>query len=93
MIALNNTNKHIELKADKYNDYLKEESQDGVLAWGKAHNRLDKKGREMYQRIVKTLPKVVKKHDKVYCQNTDRPTGRVIEKLYIRFQISNSRLQ
>ena len=70
MIALNNTNKHIELEADKFNDYLKEEGLDGVLAWRKAHNALDKKGREMYQRCVKTLLQVGKKHDEVYRQNT-----------------------
>ncbi|WP_158561241.1 DUF4198 domain-containing protein [Emticicia sp. C21] len=70
LIALNNTNKHIELEADKFNDYLKEEGLDNVLAWRKDHNALDKKGREMYQRCVKTLLQVGNKHNEIYRRNT-----------------------
>ncbi|MBA4853417.1 DUF4198 domain-containing protein [Emticicia sp. BO119] len=70
LIALNNTNKHIELEADKFNDYLKEEGLEGILAWRKSHNALNKKGREMYQRCVKTLIQVGKKYNEVYSQNT-----------------------
>ncbi|RYU96843.1 DUF4198 domain-containing protein [Emticicia agri] len=70
LIALNNTNKHIELEADKFNEYLKEEGLDNVLQWRKEHGALNKKGREMYQRCVKTLLQVGKTQNELYRRNT-----------------------
>lgn len=70
LISLNNTNKHIELEADKFNEYLKEEGLDNVLEWRKEHNALNKKGREMYQRCVKTLLQVGETHNELYRLNT-----------------------
>lgn len=70
LLALNNTNKHIELEAKEFNEYLKEEGLDNVLKWRKENNALDKKGREMYQRCVKTLLKVGDSTNEVYSKNT-----------------------
>jgi uncharacterized GH25 family protein len=70
LLAFNNTNKFIELEAAKFNDYLKEDGMENVLEIRKKENNLGKKGREFYQRCVKTLFQVGKKQDGTYAQNT-----------------------
>lgn len=70
LLALNNTNKNIELEAKEFNEYLQEEGLNNVLKWREEHKALNKKGREMYQRCVKTLLQVGAKHSDVYKLNT-----------------------
>lgn len=70
LVAFNNTNKFIELEALKFNDYLKEEGLDNALAFRKEQNLLEVKGREFYQRCVKTLLQVSDKQDDSYKINT-----------------------
>ncbi|WP_238803850.1 DUF4198 domain-containing protein [Emticicia aquatica] len=70
LIAFNNTNKHIELEADKFNEYLKDDGLDNVLLFRKTNKQLKKRGTEEYQRCVKTLLQVENVHDETYRINT-----------------------
>lgn len=70
LIAFNNSNKYIELEADKFNEYLKDDGLDNVSDFRKKHKLLNKKGTEEYQRCVKTLLQVGDTHDETYKKNT-----------------------
>lgn len=70
LIAFNNSNKHIELEADKFNEYLKDDGLDNVAAYRKKHGQQNKRGTEQYQRCVKTLLQVGNVHDETYRINT-----------------------
>lgn len=82
LLALNNTNKNIELEAKEFNEYLQEEGLNNVLKWREEHKALNKKGREMYQRCVKTLLQVGAKHSDVYKLNTGMRLEFPAEPLY-----------
>lgn len=45
----------VELPADKFNAYLKDEGLDAVLAWRAAHGQADAPGREIFSRCAKSL--------------------------------------
>ena len=70
LVAFNNSNKHIELEAEKFNQYLKDDGLNTVLAYRKKNGQLNKKGTEEYQRCVKTLLQVGTVHDETYRLNT-----------------------
>lgn len=70
LIAFNNQNKPIKLEAEKFNAYLKEEGLDAALNFRKEHDELNKEGRELYQRCVKTLVQVGDKQDDTFGKNT-----------------------
>jgi uncharacterized GH25 family protein len=70
LVAFNNSNKHIELEADKFNEYLKDDGLDNVAAYRKKHRQQNKRGTEQYQRCVKTLLQVGNIHDETYRINT-----------------------
>lgn len=70
LIAFNNSNKHIELAAKEFNQYLKDDGLDNVADFRKKNGQLTKKGREEYQRCVKTLLQVGSLHDETYQINT-----------------------
>jgi uncharacterized GH25 family protein len=73
LIALNNTSKFIQLDALKFNDYLRSEGLDNVLALREQKGDTLKAGRERYQRCVKTLVQVGGKSDVTYGINTGMP--------------------
>lgn len=70
LIAFNNTNKFIELKAAKFNDYLKGEGLENIIKLRKQQGKENKDGREFYQRCVKTLFQVGDVQDETFKQNT-----------------------
>lgn len=70
LIAFNNSNKHIELEPKMFNQYLKDDGLDNVADFRKKNGQLNKKGREEYQRCVKTLLQVGSLHDETYRINT-----------------------
>jgi len=70
LVAFNNTNKFIELKATKFNDYLKDEGLENIIKLRKQQNKENKDGRELYQRCVKTLFQVGNVQDETFKQNT-----------------------
>ena len=48
LIAFNNTNKFIELKAAKFNEYLKEEGLENIIKLRKKQSKENQAGREFY---------------------------------------------
>ncbi len=58
MVTFNSTNSFIQLEADKFNAYLMEDGMTEVLQYRKEHHELQDKGKEYYQRSVKTLLQV-----------------------------------
>jgi uncharacterized GH25 family protein len=70
LLAFNNTNKFIELKADKFNEYLRSEGMDNIIKLRKKQGKEKQAGREFYQRCVKTLFQVGKNQDDTFSKNT-----------------------
>ncbi|UYQ95703.1 DUF4198 domain-containing protein [Chitinophaga horti] len=70
LIAFNNSNKFIELEAEKFNEYLETEGLGYIAELRKSQQNADKPGREFYQRCVKTLFKVGGKNDSTFAVNT-----------------------
>ena len=70
LLAFNNTNKFIELKADKFNEYLRSEGMDNIVKLRKQQGKENQGGREFYQRCVKTLFQVGKTQDDTFSKNT-----------------------
>lgn len=70
LVALNNENKYLELEAEKFNEYLKEEGLDDILEMRKSRGELSKNSREYYQRCVKTLLQVGDIKDNTFAKNT-----------------------
>jgi uncharacterized GH25 family protein len=70
LVAFNNTNKFIELKAAKFNEYLKGEGLENIIKLRKQQGKENADGREFYQRCVKTLFQVGDVQDETYKQNT-----------------------
>lgn len=64
LIALQSADKFIELEADKFNAYLKEDGLKNVLTYRQQHAEIAKKGTELYQRCNKTLLQTTDNPDK-----------------------------
>jgi len=58
MLTFNSNNSFIQLEAEKFNNYLKEDGLNYALSFRTDHQELDSAGREYYQRSVKTLVQV-----------------------------------
>lgn len=58
MVVFNSTNSHIELEADKFNEYLKEDGLQKAIQYRLKNGEHDKTGKEYYQRSVKTIIQV-----------------------------------
>lgn len=70
LLAFNNTNKFIELKADKFNKYLRSDGLDNIIKLRKQQGKEKQAGREFYQRCVKTLFQVGNNQDDTFGKNT-----------------------
>ncbi len=70
LLAFNNTNKFIQLDAKKFNEYLRSEGLDNIVKLRKEKGLENKKGREFYQRCVKTLFQVGETKDETFSKNT-----------------------
>jgi len=58
MIIFHSNNSFINLEAEKFNSYLKEDGLDNTALYRKAHNEDQINGKEYYQRSVKTILQV-----------------------------------
>lgn len=58
MIIFHSTNSFINLEAQKFNSYLKEDGLDKTILYRKAHNEEQINGKEYYQRSAKTIIQV-----------------------------------
>ncbi len=73
MMTFNNHNSFIELEAQKFTDYLKEDGLEDAINYREQNGEKDSIGREFYQRSVKTIFQVGKKYTDVYKKETDLP--------------------
>lgn len=98
MITFNSTNSFIELEAQKFTDYLKEDGLKEAFEYRQQNGQRDSAGREYYQRSVKTIFQVGTKRDTVFKRRTTLPldiipqtnpyrvTGKQQIKLMVLFQ-------
>jgi len=73
MVIFNSTNSHIELEADKFNEYLKEDGLQTAIQYRQKNGENDKMGKEYYQRSVKTIIQVGNEKTNACIQPTNLP--------------------
>jgi uncharacterized GH25 family protein len=73
VVTMNTKNSFIELDADKFNAYLKEDGLNEALDWRMKNNDTAKAGREYYQRSVKTILQIGNKYNNTYKKKTSLP--------------------
>jgi uncharacterized GH25 family protein len=73
LLTYNSHNKFIELEAQKFLDYLKEDGLQNAIAYRANNNENDSAGREYYQRSVKTIFQVGSKTSKLFQKETNLP--------------------
>jgi uncharacterized GH25 family protein len=73
MVTFNSANKFVEMDAEKFMAYLKEDSLDDVIEYRKVHHESDSSGKEFYQRSVKTIFQIGSAKDDTYNIDTDLP--------------------
>jgi uncharacterized GH25 family protein len=73
LITMRSKNSFIELEAEKFNEYLKEDGIDNILKLREQKGELGKKAREFYQRNVKTLVQVGDETDETYQKEAGMP--------------------
>ena len=75
MVIFNSTNSHIELDAEQFNAYLKEDGLETALEYRKKNGTDHTKGKEYYQRSVKTIIQVGNERT----NDCTQPTGLPLE--------------
>jgi uncharacterized GH25 family protein len=80
LVTMQSTNSFIELEAEKFNAYLKEDGLDEALQYREQHNQLDKPGKEIYTRYTKLMIQVGDKRDETYKKPAGFPLEIFIEK-------------
>ena len=73
LIAMKSNNAFIELEADKFNAYLKEDGIEDILKLRTETNTLDKPAKEFYARCAKVLLQVGDLYDDTYKKVTGMP--------------------
>lgn len=71
LVSMQSDNAFIELEAQKFNDYLKEDGLDDILDIRAKTNTLDKPSKEFYSRYVKFLVQVGDKTDDTFKNKTN----------------------
>jgi len=66
LLSMQSDNSYVELEAEKFNEYLKEDGLDNVLEARTQNNTLDKPSKEFYSRHVKLLVQAGPKTDDTY---------------------------
>ncbi len=69
LFAMKSNAAYIELAADKFNDYLKDDGLENILDERKKKNQLDKPSKENYTRFAKLLVQAGNKTDDTYKKN------------------------
>lgn len=79
LVALATNNAFLELKADEFNSYLKEEGLDNVLLLRQQRNELNTPGRESYRRCAKALVQAGPVNTRDTARAFARPVGLALE--------------
>lgn len=66
IIAFQSNNKYIELKPDKFLEYLREDGLENAIIYRATHHEKDSISKEFYQRCVKTLVQIGNEKDDTY---------------------------
>jgi uncharacterized GH25 family protein len=80
LIVMQSNHAFIELEAEKFNAYLKEDGLDEVLQYRQAHNLMDKPGKETYTRYAKLMVQVGNTKDATFKKSANLPIEIFIEK-------------
>jgi len=80
LIVLQTNHAFIELEADKFNAYLKEDGLDDVLNYRTKHGLTEKSGKESYARYAKLLVQVGDKRDATFKKSAGMPIEIFIQK-------------
>jgi uncharacterized GH25 family protein len=70
MFALERDWSYIKLEAEKFEDYLREDGMEYIIAERAKLGESQKEGRERYSRFIKTLLQIGEKRDKTYKEKT-----------------------
>lgn len=73
LFVMQSNNAFIELEAEKFNAYLKEDGLEDILAYRTKTNTLDKGAREYYQRSAKLLVQAGNKPDETFNKTVGTP--------------------
>ena len=73
MLTFNSNNSFINLEAEKFNDYLKEDGIQTTIDYRREHNQTDSSGKEYYQRSVKTILQIGEQKDNTCSKKTTLP--------------------
>ncbi|HEX5668988.1 MAG TPA: DUF4198 domain-containing protein [Chitinophagaceae bacterium] len=73
LVAYQSTNKHIELEAAKFNEYLEEDGLHSAIEYRQKNSETDSIGRENYMRCAKTLFQVGANKDDAYKKYCSMP--------------------
>ncbi|NOT76101.1 MAG: DUF4198 domain-containing protein [Cyclobacteriaceae bacterium] len=66
LMVLESNSAYIEMEADKFNDYLKEDGIDNILAERTKNNQLERPSKEFYKRYAKLLVQAGAKTDETF---------------------------
>ncbi|MGB4774651.1 MAG: DUF4198 domain-containing protein [Daejeonella sp.] len=80
VFTYNSKNSFIQLDAEKFTNYLKEDGLENALAYRKAHNEDYSDGKENYQRSVKTIVQVGSYKDNTFYRTTNLPLDIIPQK-------------
>lgn len=70
LIAIRTKPSYIEMEGNAFNEYLKEDGMENIVAYREKNNLKEKRSREFYQRCAKTLLQVDGKNDETFKINT-----------------------
>jgi len=73
LISLFTTNRYLEMRADSFLLYLKEDGLDDVISAREQRGETSRRSRELYRRCVKTLIQAGNQPDDTYARNTGMP--------------------
>jgi len=73
MLTFNSNNSFINLDAEKFNEYLKEDGLQTAIDYRREHNESDSAGKEFFQRSVKTILQIGEVKDNTSSKKTNLP--------------------
>jgi uncharacterized GH25 family protein len=87
LVVMQSTNAFLELEADKFNEYLKEDGLDDALHYREKNGLMDKPGKESYSRYTKLMIQVGEKKDATYKKSAGLPLEIFIAKNPYNIQV------
>jgi uncharacterized GH25 family protein len=89
VVVMQGNHQYIELEAEKFNAYLKEDALDEAYSYRRKSNQLDKVGKELYARYSKMIFQVGNKVDDVYKKSVGLPLEIFVEQNPATLKVGN----